>query len=64
MMPILCLAVVIAPVAYHGLPWWAALAKRPGQRNGHDVTWVSLTDEGCEAFDAHVAALRAIAGLG
>lgn len=43
---------------------YVALAKRPGQRNGHDVTWISLTDEGREAFDAHVAALRAIAGLG
>ncbi|KAA8822026.1 transcriptional regulator [Bifidobacterium vespertilionis] len=43
---------------------YVTLAKRPGQRNGHDVTWVSLTDEGREAFESHIAALQAIAGLG
>lgn len=25
MMPIFCLAVVVAPIVHHGLPWWAAL---------------------------------------
>ncbi|KAB8291465.1 transcriptional regulator [Bifidobacterium avesanii] len=43
---------------------YVTLSKRPGQRNGHDVTWAMLTDAGSEAFEAHVASLRAIAGLG
>nr|WP_274607641.1 transcriptional regulator [Bifidobacterium miconis] len=40
---------------------YVTLDKRPGNRNGHDITWVSLTDEGAEAFASHIAALQLIA---
>ncbi|MCH9277282.1 transcriptional regulator [Bifidobacterium amazonense] len=40
---------------------YVTLDKRPGKRNGHDITWVSLTDEGAEAFSDHIAALQNIA---
>ena len=43
MMPIFCLAVVIAPVAYHGLPWWVALAIAVAG-GGVILTLVNLSD--------------------
>lgn len=42
---------------------YVTLDKRPGQRNGHDVTWASLTPDGETAFESHIAALKAIAGM-
>ncbi|MBT1162694.1 transcriptional regulator [Bifidobacterium sp. SO1] len=42
---------------------YVSLDKRPGPRNGHDITWVSLTGEGAKAFSEHIAALQLIAGM-
>ena len=37
-----------------------AIAKKPGVARRYPITWVSLTEQGLAAFNAHVEVLRQI----